>query len=140
MLFCDHVAVWLNLSHLIRSMFVFRLQLPLVTTAGLHCYQECAGSPEVHTVFRRVLNLSASSFHPLIQGVKRDGWSSIYKRFICYHLYLRVPLPPGLKEGRAVSKSCVSHASSAALSASPLHWKIKAGDTELSLILKNLSS
>lgn len=69
----DHVAVWLNLSHLIRSMFVFRLQLPLVTTAGLCCCQEHAGSPKVHTVFRRALNLFASNLHPLIQAVDRDG-------------------------------------------------------------------
>lgn len=74
----DHVAVWLNWSHLIPSMFVFRLQLPLVTTAGLCCCQEHEGSPKVHTVLGRALNLFASSFHPLIQDVNRDGWSSTY--------------------------------------------------------------
>lgn len=105
MLLWDHVTVWLDLSHLICSMFVFRLQLPLVTTAGLCCCQEHVGSPKVHTVLRRVLNLFASSFHPLIQGVDRGSWSSTYTQFTCYHVYLRVPLPPSLKEeeGRAVS-------------------------------------
>lgn len=82
MLLWDHVAVWLNWSHLIPSMFVFRLQLPLVTTAGLCCCQEREGSPKVHTVLGTALNLFASSFHPLIQGVNRDGWSSTYTVYL----------------------------------------------------------
>lgn len=52
----------------------FRLQLPLMTTAGPHCYQEQAGSPKVHTVLRRALNLFASRFLSSLNHGCKWGW------------------------------------------------------------------
>lgn len=77
---------------------VFRLQLPPVTTAVPHRYRERVGSPRIHTMFRRVLNLFASSLlSSLNQGCKR-GWlvrqfGSVATRF-GFLGNQRVPLPP----------------------------------------------
>ena len=126
---------------------VFRLQLPPVTAASPHCYQERVGSPKVHTMFKTVLNLLASSLlSSLNQGCK---WGWLVQHLHAVDLlsarfgflgYRRVPLPPSLEEGRAVPWCCVPHTGCAALSASALPWKMRAGDMGLALIPKNLNS